>query len=266
MNGSNARCATCGRSILKRTAEKYNGLCARCYQKPVVKPPDDFEMPDDLVRRIELRGEDPENYRKAAWRDGSDFVHQLLDTLDDAANEYSRWSPTLRKFAAECRRAIPTPVVESLTGPELAQYRLLHDKMSRFAESEDGRVTLSPRPHRLVVLSTSRVGLAAADELFGASGAVILEESERFRWFAQIHPADEQRFWWYSFAWWSIQIGLNDTEAERIREHPKFPGDSYWILDSGVQWGPLHGGGDRELWRWDGERAEFVEKCGSYSF
>lgn len=208
--------------------------------------------------------DDPEHYRQMTWRDGSDFVHNFLDSLDVTAALCRRWSPSLRRFAGECRRAVPTPMVESLTDSELAQYRLLRDKMSRFAESEDGRVTLAPRPHCLAVLSTSRVGLAAAEELFGGAGAVILEESEKSHWFAQIHQPDEHGLWWYSFAWWRIQDSLN-AETEGIPEHPTLPDNSYWLVESGVQWGPMAGGGDRELWRWDGERAEFVEKRGSYS-
>jgi hypothetical protein len=267
MSGSNTRCATCGTSILKRTADKHYGLCAPCYQQAVAKPPDDFEMPDDLVRRIESRDRDPESYRETAWRDGPDSVHRLLDSLDDVADEYQKWSPGLRTFAAECRRVAPTQAVENLIGPELAQYRLLRDKMSKFAESKEGLVTLVPRPHHLAVLSTSCVGLAAAEELFGRSGAVILEESERSRWFAQINTAANQGLWWYTFAWWKIQDGFDNDETERMRRrYPISPRNSYWVVESGVQWGPLAGGCCQELWRWDGAHAEFIETYGDLTF
>jgi hypothetical protein len=125
------------------------------------------------------QGGDLEAYREMVWRDGADFVHTFLNQIDAAADEYRRWSPKLRAFAAACRRARPVPIVQSLDGSEFAQYHLLRKKMSTFAESEAGRFALASRAHHLTVLSTNQVGLAAAEELFGRSGAVILEESER---------------------------------------------------------------------------------------
>lgn len=267
MNGSKARCATCGASILQRTADGHSGLCRPCYRKSVAKPPESFEIPQDLVRRIMSQGGDPDAYREMVWRDGADFVHAFLNQIDAAADEYRRWSPKLRAFAAVCRRARPVPIVQSLGGSELAQYRLLRDKMSTFAESEDGLVTLARRAHHLTVLSTNQVGLAAAEELFGTSGAVILEESERSHWFDEIYQRDDQGLWWVAFAWWRIRDDIKREELERIRQrHPTLPGSSYWVVDSGVQWGPLQGGGEEEWWSWDGERAEFLETFGSYSF
>lgn len=63
--------------------------------------------------------------------------------------------------------------------PEREQHRVLLAKMREFAGSEDRRCVLARKPHQAAILSTTRVGLAAAEEVFGGSGAVILQESER---------------------------------------------------------------------------------------
>jgi hypothetical protein len=201
------------------------------------------------------------------WRDGPSSVHQLLNRLDDTAAEYRRWSPVLRNFAADCRQRAPAPHVESLAAPARAQYRILRDKMRLFAESKDGLVILTPRPHVLAVLSTSRVGLPAANALFSGSGAVILEESDRRRWFTEVHEVQHDALWWFAFAWWTIDDNVVDEVPEPIRRQvPATPGTSYWVLKSGAQWGPLAGGGRSELWQWDGERAEFIEEYEAFDF
>jgi hypothetical protein len=211
--------------------------------------------------------EDPERMRDMAWRDGVVDVRRFLDDLDKTAAEHDRWAPLLRAFAADCRRTVPTPAVEMFVDSELAQFRILGEKMSQFAKSQDGLITLAPRRHRVAVLSTTRVGLAAAEIVFGWSGAVILEESERTRWFTKYHRTSPEEFWWYSFAWWGIQVDLGDNEAQEIRQrHPTSSSNSYWVVESGVQWGPLAGGCREELWRWDGAQAAFVERRGDTTF
>jgi hypothetical protein len=138
--------------------------------------------------------------------------------------------------------------------------------MSAFAESQDGLVTLAPRPHRVTILSTTRVGLAAAEELFGVS-AVILEDSENSRWFAEVYPAPDQSPGWYTLVWWWIRVDLRDIEAERIdRPNSSSSIGSYWIVESGVLWGPMAGGSRQELWRWDGTQAVFVKTYQDLTF
>jgi len=212
-------------------------------------------------------GRDPGHFRDMAWRDGPDAVKRLLDHLDEVAAEYRRWSPALRAFASECRRAAPAPDIRLLPASDFAQYRILRHTMSAFAESQDGLVTLAPAPHCLAILSTTRVGLAAAEEVFGSSTAVILEESEQSRWFSEVDAARDRMLWWYALAWWRTPVGLGDIEAERIElRNSSSPTGSYWIVESGVQWGPLAGGVRQELWRWDGTQAGFVETYGDLTF
>jgi hypothetical protein len=198
---------------------------------------------------------------------GEPFFWDFLRQEERAAQEYRRWFPCLQAFAAECRRAVPAPAVDSLSGAGREQYRILLAKMREFATSEDRRCVLAPKPYRAAVLSTTLVGLAAVEEVFGNSGAVILEESERERWLTEIYPVNHKAFWWYAFAWWTLKEGLAGEDEESIRKGYPIPdGSSYWMVVSGVQWGGLAGGAGHELWRWDGERAEFLAFYGVDSY
>jgi hypothetical protein len=195
------------------------------------------------------------------WQsEGESFFWGYLGKEEEAADEYRRWFPRLQDFAAGCRRSIPVPAAGSFSAAEREQYRVLLAKMREFSESEDRRCVLGRKPHQAAILSTTRVGLTAAEEVFGGSGAVILEESERERWFSEEYQVSSEGFWWYGLAWWTLQEGLDGDEEMRICQHYPIPaGCAYWVVTSGVAWGALAGGAIHELWRWDGERAEFIE-------
>jgi len=217
MTESKTRCATCGVSILTRTEERQFGLCVPCFRRVQSRAPEAFELPDDLLRRLVSMGVDHGYFRDMGWHEGTAAVKRFLDNLDEEAAEYRHWSPILRAFATECRRAAPAPDVGTLNASHFAQYRVLHDKMSAFAESKDGLVSLAPRPHRLAILSTTRVGLAAAEAVFGSS-AVILEESEQSRWFAEVYPASDQRPRWYACVCWRRWDGTQAVFVKTYRD------------------------------------------------
>jgi hypothetical protein len=102
--------------------------------------------------------------------------------------------------------------------------------------------------------------MSTAEKVFGGSGAVILEESERFYWFTEVYKVHQEALW-YAFAWWTVEDVWSARSRSRFAKRVSvLPGSSYWVLKSGVQWGPLEGGGRSELWQWDGERATFVEE------
>ena len=127
------------------------------------------------------------------------------------------------------------------------QHRILLAKMREFTSSEDRRCILGRKPHQAAILSTNWVGLAAIQQVFGESGAVILEESEKERWLADVCPVNHEAFWWYAFAWWTLKEGLTGEDEARIRQHFPIPeGCSYWVVVSGVQWGGLAGGANHE--------------------
>jgi hypothetical protein len=147
------------------------------------------------------------------WQsEGQSFFWGFL-RKEEAAEEYRRWFPRLQAFAAECRRAVPIPAVDSFSAAEREQHRVLLAKMREFAGSEDRRCVLARKPHQAAILSTTWVGLAAAQEVFGGSGAVILEESERGRWLSEVYPVNQEAFWCYAFAWWTLREGLAEPSA-----------------------------------------------------
>ncbi len=74
-----------------------------------------------------------------------------------------------------------------------------------------------------------------------------------------MYPINLEAHWWFGFAWWRLKEGLVKEDELAIREDYPIPeGNTYWVVVSGVQWGSLAGGEDHELWRWDGNRAEFI--------
>lgn len=197
-----------------------------------------------------------DHLRRVCEADGEAFVGRYIEKLEADSAAYRRWSPQLRAFADECRRARPaldpTPV-------EAEQRRVLLTKMRAFAASGDRGVILNRRPFQAAIVAAPPVGLAAAEEVFGASGAVILTEAEWERWYADVYPPDAEPFGWYVRAWWALREGLPDDGEWLRREYPIPAGSEYWVVVAGVAWGGLAGGANHELWRWDGTRAEYVE-------
>jgi hypothetical protein len=220
-------------------------------------------LSDKAMQRLAQLGyageADLEFWRELWQSEGESFFWFFLSKREKAAEEYRRWFPRLQAFAVECRRAVPVPTVESFSAVEREQYRVLLGKMQEFVASEDRRCILGRKPNQAAIVSTTRVGLAAAEQVFAGSGAVLLQEEERKRWFSEVYPIDPEAFWWYAFAWWSVRERLAGEEEESICGHyPNPEGGSDWIVVSGVQWGSLAGGANHELWRWDGQRARFI--------
>jgi len=76
----------------------------------------------------------------------------------------------------------------------------------------------------------------------------------------RFNHADEDAFWWYALAWWTLTEGLEgEDQSSSVETIPFQDGSSYWIVVSGCSWGGLAGGADHEVWRWDGRQAEFIE-------
>jgi hypothetical protein len=197
-------------------------------------------------------------WEKLRDADGEAFFWRLLEMREADSAAYREWFPQLRAYADDCRRARPVPDATAFSAVEREQYRVLLAKMREFAASGDRSAVLNRTPYRAAVVAAPRVGLAAAGEVFGESGAVILEEAEWERWLAEVYPRDAEPFGWYARAWWGLREGLPEDGDWVRREYPIPPGSDYWVVVSGVAWGSLAGGANHELWRWDGTRAEFL--------
>jgi len=215
----------------------------------------------ERLARLGYATEADRRFWEGLWQsEGEAFFWSFLRNEEKAAREYRRWFPRLQDFAAQCRREAPAPAVDRLSTIEREQHRVLLAKVREFAASEDCRMILDRKPYQAAILCTTRVGLGAAQEVFGASPAVILTEAEHERWQSEVYPVKREAFSWYAWAWWTIREGLPDEDEASIRQDYPIPeGCSYWLVESGLQWGSLAGGANRELWRWDGERAEFIE-------
>jgi len=214
----------------------------------------------EVIQRLNKLGfvtEDDLKFWRSICVEDEPVFWVCLRKEEERTEEYRRWFPRLQEFSAECRRRIPVPRVESFTVAEKEQYRILLVKMRNFAGSGDYRCVFGRKPNKVAILSTTRVGLTAAEEVFGGSGAVILLQSEREHWFRDVCPIDLEAYWWYAFAWWTV------TGGDEIPIHEEC---SYWTVESGVQWGSLAGGADEELWKWNGKRAEFIEVCSITSY
>jgi hypothetical protein len=222
----------------------------------------------DKLARLGYAAEPELRLWRGLWEsEGEAFFWSFLGSHERAADEYRLWFPRLQSFAADCRRAAPAPDEDALSTAEREQRRVLLAKMREFTASEDRRAVLDRRPHQAAILSTTQVGLAAAEEVFQRTGAVVLTEEEKDRWFAEVYPGVGDGSWWYVFAWWTVQEGLDGWDEGDIRQsHPLPDGSAYWVVTSGVAWGSLAGGANHELWAFDGTAARLVEVLGVDSY
>ena len=109
------------------------------------------------------------------------------------------------------------------------------------------------------IITTTKVGLAAAGEEFDGTGAILLLEEERDHWFSDVCPRIGGGFWWYTLAWWTLCEGLDGWDEEGIRTpHPLPAGSSSWLVTAGVAWGGLAGGATHVFWAWDGTTASYI--------
>lgn len=219
-----------------------------------------MSLPQEALQRLAQLGYTSEQdlpfWRRLWQSEGESFFWIFLKSEEEAAAEYRLWFPRLKEFATECRKAVPVPSADAFSAVEREQSRILLTKMEEFAKSEDRRCVFGRKPHQAAILSTTRVGLAAAAQVFAGTGAILLLEEERERWFAEVYPGVGEKFWWYALAWWTLREGLAGQDEDYIRKsHPLPAGGSYWVVTSGVQWGSLAGGENGEVWCWDGTAA-----------
>ena len=221
------------------------------------------ELSERAVQRLARLGYADESELepwRSLWRqDGeTSFWSRLFE--EERVERYRRWFPRLQAFAAECRRAEPIPDVTGFTEAERAQHRILLAKMRKSACESGPTGPWRQRPNRAVILSTTRVGLAAAREAFGETEAVILQDSERQRWFTEVYSRDRDDgpLWWYSIYWWTLREGLDEVDRRLGVSCPILDDCICWVVEEGKSFGPLAGGSRSEFWQWDGRQAEFI--------
>lgn len=193
--------------------------------------------------------------------DNEDFLRDRLEEERLRAAEYRRGYPQLLSYAAECRRAAPPPDLSDFTPAERAQCDILRSLMCKSVLISLARIS----PNSTPVIYTSRVGLPAAIEFFRDAPAVILDESEKQRWFDDAGRLGPDATWWFSFAWWILRDSVSEEFKQFVlNRHPLPEGCTHWMTHCG--WTGVGGSQIHSLWRWNGVQAELVEDCAADTF
>jgi hypothetical protein len=112
----------------------------------------------------------------------------------------------------------------------------------------------------VIVCSIPLIGIPVAQRLWPGedSLAIILTPYELRRWREDYkHP--QEAFWWWMDYSWAIEDRPNLKSFRCNKQDIQLPhGESPWLVNSGLSWGPLAGGGTTELWSWNGREAKFI--------
>ena len=254
------QCVKCGRPVLKSKADEQDGLCGICLREAAVIPPDDFGMPHDLAERLVSLNEVPLAYREIAWREGVDFLAGYIDSISERNVLYLKWSPKLLAFADQCRDDQPVPSENSLSDSDRAKQQIYEAKIKN-AE----RLPQSLYLNKITICSMPLVAISVAQRLWPGEddSTIILTPDEQSKWHTiYSHPKDA--FWWFIDYWWNIddspkqKFSVGDITFFNWNENEVPEGNSPWLVNSGLRWGPLYGGGSTELWLWDGKHCKFA--------
>lgn len=257
MSEPKTQCAACGVQILQRTADNYNGLCAPCHCKAAAIPPDDFQIAPDHVQRLLSIGEDPSEYRERAWQAGDSFV-STIEMLEDCYNRYHEWSPKLRQFAGKCREELPEPSDDSLDRRDRAKQHIYENKIKNADRLLQRRPTVTICRMPLLAIPVARRLWPGQDD-----STILLTPEEHTRWGeAYSHP--QYSLWWFVHYWWHIddapQLEISTGDLTLSKPH------SLWRVTSGLQWGPLFGSCNTELWSWDGTDCKYISTMSQLVF
>ena len=146
MSEPKTQCVACGAPILQLTTDKYDALCVPCHRKAAAIPPEDFEIPPDLAQRLVSINRDPMDWREEAWQRGADYVHGLIDGIEETNRLYDEWSPRLRQFARKCREECPPPTDDSLSSRDRGMQRIYEAKFARPLQGQYHHVAICRMP------------------------------------------------------------------------------------------------------------------------
>jgi hypothetical protein len=191
-----------------------------------------------------------------AWRDGADSVHLFLDMLEQRNARYREWSPRLRAFAEECRRLWPFPSDESLSRCDQEKQRIYESKLETPQLLRDVSVALCRMP--LIAMPVARRLWVMDDER-----VVLLTPDEESGW-NEICERREREWRWITHHWWDVDDSPQQAPSGSPFGHhwnaQDVPnGENPWIVTVGCSYGPTFGWGDKELWSWNGQRAQFIK-------
>jgi len=228
MKDEKVKCEDCGVLILPRTYEKTGGYCMPCsWKRTPPKPPSPEEI--EWLRKMN----------------------------EEARLLFRKWFPGLQKFATNCRKQRPIPKMESLSELELSEYEVLKGKMLKFAESGDCQ--LLGHPDTTTIITSSAVGLIAANEIFAGrfESAVFLADDEYGEWWEKIYQHDYDAPWWFVKCGWSVRDHLTEIDLKALDK--EVDSSNVRVITSGLQWGSMAGGAKSELWTVEGNQFKFVQ-------
>lgn len=261
MSQPKTQCKTCGASIVQRTADEHDGLCVPCHRAAAAIPPADFEIAPELAQRLVLIDEDPAVYRESAWQFGEGFK-QFVDMLEERHSLYRDWSPRLYDFAKECRERNPCPSERSLSNAEREMQRIYEAKLDQPKVNRENRVAICRMP-LLAIPVAHRIWPKDLPH------TVILTPEEEQTW-NEIYTHSQDAPWWFAHFWWIVD---DSPEPPSSADNPLAPrwsiedvpdGQTPWLVNIGFSRGPLAGGGNTELWSWDGTKASLVTTAQSW--
>jgi hypothetical protein len=265
MGESKTQCADCGAAILQRTADRHDGRCVPCHRKAAAIPPPAFQLPRDLAERLAALTEDSAHFREMAWQHGADFVHGIIDKLEERNRLYREWSPRLRAFADKCREDQPPPADESLSNRERAQQRIYEEKFT----------LIRPVPGRdmsVAICSMPLIAIPVAQRIWPRDDGrtVLLTAEEEAQW-NEVYPHRESSCQWFARFWWSIddsperEFSLSEGRTcVRWDEKDVQEGENPWLVIVGHCYGPLAGAGHIELSSWNGTEAKFIKNVSNW--
>ena len=261
-------CAACRAPITLRIVGEDDYLCVPCRRKAAAAPSADSEVPHDFAEHLFSMNQDPQDYRKIAWREDAAFHRGYIDKVSESCELYQKWSPKLLAFADRCRADQPIPPESSLGSTDQAKQQIYETKIKN-AEPLPQVLT----QYKITICCLPLVGISVAKRLWPGESdrTVILTPEEKSRW-NEIYSHPKDAFWWFIHYWWSIddspeqKFTAGDVTFTNWFDNEVPEGCSPWLVNSGLRWGPLFGGAKTELWLWDGNNCKFVRIAGGFQF
>jgi hypothetical protein len=256
MSESKTRCVACPTPIDERTADEHDGLCAPCYYKSALAPPDGFEIAPDLVQRLVAMGEDPAEHRQMAWRVRAELFQRHIDKLEARKRHFDDWSSRLYEFSRTCREENPSPRDEELSDRDRGIQRVYQAKFETPPLEGDNEVAICQMP---------LIAMPVAQRCWVPDGKpiVLLTPDEISRW-DEMPSRPEDPFRWETRHWWHVddsprrQYSIGEVMHTEWEETDIPDGHAPWLVTVGHASAPICGWGQTELWLWNGTVATFA--------
>lgn len=185
------------------------------------------------------------------------------------------WLLGLRDWAAEQRGRAPTPPTDADVAARAAERSILGATLAtRLAEIDTIRAARHPRGSGAagqldldpaIVLTTSPVGIAAAEQLLASSGDLAVIVGDRlaavteldYRLWCIRHP-DEGHLLHVNLWNW-VKTRVPRQRWGEFAAHPLGPGESYWLHRTGIAGAGLLDRRECHLWKWNGRHAALLQ-------